>query len=72
MKINFEIELPDALAREFFQYMRDFDTNYDPHHEGKIKMCLTTESQQSVEEMKEIFQSITPVPEFMQEFKLDS
>ena len=49
MKITLSVTLPDDLAQEFLQAIRDFDTKYDPNHEDKIIVQMLGVGNQTAE-----------------------
>lgn len=65
MKITLSVELPDELAPEFLQTIRDFDMKYDPEHSNKVIFKMLAKSDLSVEEMEKILGGITPKPQHM-------
>ena len=72
MKITLSVTLPDDLAQEFLQAIREFDTKYDPNHENKIVVQMLAESKQTAEQMEAVFGALRPRMEHMHAFKLDS
>jgi hypothetical protein len=62
VKVTLSIELPDALALDFMQAIRDFDMKHDPNHEGLVKVQALSESDLPLIEMQKIFQSMEPPP----------
>ena len=72
MKIFLRVELPDKLAREFWQQLRDFDVKHDPRHEDKIMIRALSESDHSAEEMETILRTLSPPPKHMRTIRFDS
>jgi hypothetical protein len=71
MKILLEVQIPDELATELMQAMRDFDMKYDPKHEGKVQVRLLMRSDHSLEEMDEMFNTIKPMPKYRKIFRCE-
>jgi hypothetical protein len=71
MKILLSIELPEELAREFWQQLRDFDMKHDPRREGKIDVRALSESSHSAEEMETILRTLSPPPKHMRTIRFD-
>lgn len=72
MKITLSVTLPDDLAPEFLQTIRDFDTKHDPNHENKIIILMLTEGHRTAEQMAAVLNALRPRMEHMHTFKLDS
>jgi len=58
--MSLKVTIPDDLAKEFLQMIRDFDTKHDPNHEDKVTLQVFAEGGLTVEEMSEILDSMTP------------
>lgn len=61
----FRVELPDELIGELLQTIRDFDTRYDPHHEGRVHFESLMESDFPTDRMAAVFRAITPPPQHL-------
>jgi hypothetical protein len=72
MKIHFTADLPDELAQEFLQHLRDFDMKHDPNHENKIKMYIFPEGKcPTAEDAVKLMMSMNPPPQFVSVRKAD-
>lgn len=72
MKIHFSAELPDGLAQEFLQHLRDFDIRHDPHHENKVRLYIFPEGKcPTAEDAIKLLMSMTPAPQFIAVKKVD-
>lgn len=72
MKINLSVTVPDELAAEFMQVIRDFDTKHDPRHEDKIVVQMLAETDKSIEQMQAIHDAIRPPFEMKKTIRFDS
>jgi hypothetical protein len=72
VKVTLQIELPDELAQEWMQYVRNFDTKHDPNHEGKVKLQMLCDSDWPAERMQAMLQAVSPSPRFNYSKEFDS
>jgi hypothetical protein len=70
IKAVFRVTLPDELLQPLMQMIRDFDTKYDPEHEGKIHFESLIDSDWPVDRMTEVLNSIDPKPAYTYTGKL--
>ena len=56
MKIHIEAEVPDHLAKDWLQHLRDFDTT----HPGCVFKVLAAAPDMTVDAMRESLESVEP------------
>lgn len=65
MKIKCVATIPDHLYGDFLQHIRDFDTKYDPHHEGIVDFEMVgTDSSLTVEQTQTAMRGVDPAFNF--------
>lgn len=60
MKIFLKATVPDELVADFLQAIRDIDTRFDPHHQGRVHFESLAESEWPVEKMEKVYRALSP------------